>query len=343
MLEFIFIISFFILIFLLNYYSEKKNLLTNKTGELHQSFTSSEMVPLLGGIYLFYGFFIILYQLSLINVFLIAIFFLIGFFSDLKLIRSPNFRLVLQFIVIAIFVFYNQLEITNTRIYFLDSLLEIKYFNILFVIFCILVIVNGSNFIDGVNTNVIGYYIIISAILIFLGLTNELSENINNLYLWIFFCSVVYTLNFFNKIYLGDSGAYFLGFIYSIILINTYLLNQNISPFFIVLLLWYPGFENLFSLIRKLRINRSPMKPDQNHLHQLIFLFIKSKFKINKKKANTVSGSLINLYNLIIFTISIQDIHNTQLQILLISLNVTIYSSIYVRLFNLKLGNNLGN
>ena len=271
------------------------------------------------------------------NILLISVFFLIGLFSDLKLIKAPNFRLVLQFIVISIFVFYNQLEIINTRIYFLDSLLEIKYFNTLFVVFCILIIINGSNFIDGVNTNVIGYYIIISAILIFLGLTNELSENINNLYLWIFFCSVVYTLNFFNKIYLGDSGAYFLGFIYSIILINTYLLNQNISPFFIVLLLWYPGFENLFSLIRKLRINRSPMKPDQNHLHQLIFLFIRLKFKIDKKKTNTISGSLINLYNLLIFTISIQDIHNTQLQILLILLNVLVYCSIYICLLRIKL------
>jgi UDP-N-acetylmuramyl pentapeptide phosphotransferase/UDP-N-acetylglucosamine-1-phosphate transferase len=337
MIESIFVISFFILIFLLNHYSKKKFLLTNKTGDLHQSFTSSEVVPLLGGIYLFYGFFIIFYELSLMNILLISVFFLIGLFSDLKLIKAPNFRLVLQFIVISIFVFYNQLEIINTRIYFLDSLLEIKYFNTLFVVFCILIIINGSNFIDGVNTNVIGYYIIISAILIFLGLTNELSENINNLYLWIFFCSVVYTLNFFNKIYLGDSGAYFLGFIYSIILINTYLLNQNISPFFIVLLLWYPGFENLFSLIRKLRINRSPMKPDQNHLHQLIFLFIRLKFKIDKKKTNTISGSLINLYNLLIFTISIQDIHNTQLQILLILLNVLVYCSIYICLLRIKL------
>jgi len=337
MIESIFVISFFILIFLLNHYSKKKFLLTNKTGDLHQSFTSSEVVPLLGGIYLFYGFFIIFYELSLMNILLISVFFLIGLFSDLKLIKAPNFRLVLQFIVISIFVFYNQLEIINTRIYFLDSLLEIKYFNTLFVVFCILIIINGSNFIDGVNTNVIGYYIIISAILIFLGLTNELSENINNLYLWIFFCSVVYTLNFFNKIYLGDSGAYFLGFIYSIILINTYLLNQNISPFFIVLLLWYPGFENLFSLIRKLRINRSPMKPDQNHLHQLIFLFIRLKFKIDKKKTNTISGSLINLYNLLIFTISIQDIHDTQLQILLILLNVLVYCSIYICLLRIKL------
>ena len=342
MTQSIFIISFFILIYLLNHYSKKKNLLTNKTGDLHQSFTSSEVVPLLGGIYLFYGFFIIFYELPLMNILLISVFFLIGLFSDLKLIKSPNFRLVLQFIVISIFVFYNKLEIINTRIYFLDSLLEIKYFNILFVIFCILIIVNGSNFIDGVNTNVIGYYIIISAILIFLGFTSQLFENVDNFYIWMFICFIIYILNFCNKIYLGDSGAYFLGFIFSFFLIKLYLLNQNISPFFIVLLLWYPGFENLFSLLRKLRINRSPMKPDQNHLHQLIFLFIKSKFIINKKKANTVTGSLINLYNLIIFTISIQDIHNTQLQILLIFLNVTIYSLIYVRLFGLKLRNNLG-
>ena len=84
MLEFIFVISFFILIFLLNYYSEKKNLLTNKTGELHQSFTSTKVVPLLGGVYLFYGFFIILYQLSLINVFLILFFFFDWFFFRFK-------------------------------------------------------------------------------------------------------------------------------------------------------------------------------------------------------------------------------------------------------------------
>ena len=114
------------------------------------------------------------------------------------------------------------------------------------------------------------------------------------------------------------------------------------SPFFIVLLLWYPGFENLFSLLRKLKINRSPMKPDQNHLHQLIFLFIKSKFKINKEIINTISGSLINFYNLIIFAISTQDITNTKFQILLILLNLIIYTLIYVRLFRLKLRNNLG-
>ena len=62
------------------------------------------------------------------------------------------------------------------------------------VIFCILIIVNGSNFIDGVNTNVIGYYIIVSSIIIYLGFTNQLFENVYNFYIWVFICFTIYNL-----------------------------------------------------------------------------------------------------------------------------------------------------
>ena len=52
--------------------------------------------------------------------------------------------------------------------------------------------------------------------------------------------------------YLGDGGSFLFGSIFSLILIEFYLNNPGtISSFFIVLLLWYPAFENLFSIIRK--------------------------------------------------------------------------------------------
>ena len=56
----------------------------------------------------------------------------------------------------------------------------------------------------------------------------------------------------FNQFFLGDSGAYFLSFFIGFILIEIYNANLKISPYFIILLLWYPCFENLFSIIRKL-------------------------------------------------------------------------------------------
>ena len=40
------------------------------------------------------------------------------------------------------------------------------------------------------------------------------------------------------------------------------------------LIILVSAFENLFSIIRKLRLNRSALKADFNHLHQLLFLFI---------------------------------------------------------------------
>ena len=72
-----------------------------------------------------------------------------------------------------------------------------------------------------------------------------------NYFIYILF--ILYILNFLNKIYLGDNGAYLIGLIFSICLIDFYNDNHtSISPFFIVLLLWYPAFENLFSILRKI-------------------------------------------------------------------------------------------
>ena len=59
-----------------------------------------------------------------------------------------------------------------------------------------------------------------------------------------------------------------------------YLINfsQNfaLSPYFIILLLWYPCFELLFSMIRRIRKKLKTYKPDNFHLHQFIYKLIKN-------------------------------------------------------------------
>ena len=263
-------------------------------------------------------------------------FYLIGFFSDLKVLKSPIIRLISQILLILIFILKNNLFLENTRIIFLDYLLNYELFNIIFVIFCITIIINGTNFIDGVNCNVIGYYLIISLILYYLNLFDEFNSNIIYFGYWVFILLLLYILNFTNKLYLGDNGSYFLGFIYSCSLINIYLNNQNLSPFFIILLLWYPAFENLFSLLRKVNFNKSPLKPDQNHFHQLLFFFINKKKIANEKFINSITGNIILTYNLCIFLFASINPFNTQYQILLIVLNIFIYSFIYINLFKFK-------
>ena len=169
------------------------------------------------------------------------------------------------------------ITIENTRIDLLNNFLDIKIFNVFFVCFCILIVMNGSNFFDGLNTLSIGYYLLISIILFYL-IINEQIFIENRLLENLFFVLIgLYIFNLFNKIFMGDSGSILFGFIFSIFLIQIYFLNQHLSPFFIILLLWYPSFETLFSIIRKYSFGKTPLRPDSKHLHQLFFYFTKKK------------------------------------------------------------------
>ena len=334
---YIYILLNLILILFLNKLIKKKNFLISETGDFHQKFASKQKIPLTGGIFFFINsLYFFNFDFSIFYVFATSIFFL-GIFSDLKYLKSAKLRLFLQVFFVFFFIFLLDIKIINTRIYILDHFLQNSLLNYLFVSFCVLILINGSNFFDGLNTLNIGYFTIISLCIFYLNTNNEITLYNFPLEYILYSLLVMLLLNLFNQIYLGDSGSYLVGLFFSIFLIFIYKWNQNISPFFIILLLWYPCFENLFSILRKNISKKSPMRPDSNHLHQLIFYFIKKKMRLgNILHANIISACLINFYNLLIFLISLKFISNSQIQIILIIFNVIVYFFIYLKLFVLR-------
>ena len=337
MLNLIYLIVILFFVFLINNLFKKKSILLNYTGERHQLQTADGLVPRSGGIVFFLLFLFIFFDFK--NLFFLAtmtIVFLIGLFSDLKILQSPKKRLLLQAISIFFCVYFLNLEIISTRILFFDYVLSNYFVNILFTIFCITIVVNGTNLIDGLNGLVIGYYSIILYFLLnlnFFYLLDISPMNINLIFL-IFFILLV--LNFFNKLFIGDGGAYLLGFLFSVWAIFLQYKLLNISPFYIILLLWYPCFENLFSIIRKKIIRKNPFYPDTDHLHQLFFNYIKNLTKCSKTLSNTISSIIINIFNFIIIYVGNLDPYNTSLQIFCLITAVFIYIVSYFLLFNFK-------
>lgn len=322
-----------VLIILLNFYLLKKKYLVSETGDNHQKFSSKTQIPLTGGIFIFLSF-IYLCNMSELNLMIFSFFILLlGIISDLKLIKSANKRLFFQIPIVLVFIILNDIQINDTRIYLLDFLLSNFIINYFFVCFCILIVINGSNFFDGLNTLNIGYYLIICSLLTYLNLNNQILLNENFFSSLILVLGILYIFNFSNRIFLGDSGSYFLGFLFSILLINLYSENNQISPFFIILLLWYPSYETLFSMIRKNVLRRSPMRPDTNHLHQLIYFYLKDKFSKKVLSSNLITANCINCYNLLVFLIASKFVVNTQVQIIFIVLNLIVYTVIYLKLF----------
>ena len=175
------------------------------------------------------------------------------------------------------FVLLFDLEIKDLRNAYINQLISNNYVSFTFIIICFMVLINGSNFIDGLNGLALGHYLIVFFFLLNNNLFNSLNIDYINLISLILLFLFLLILNFKNKLFLGDSGSYLISFLTGYFLIKIYNYNYNVSPFFIALLLWYPCFENLFSIIRKFNFNSSPLKPDNMHLHQLIFIYIKKK------------------------------------------------------------------
>ena len=328
-----FIAFFLILSFLLIYISKKYNLFVDFKLEKHKRFSTTLKSYSIGGILLitFFIYSLILNQKDyLLFIFLFSI-FLLGLFSDLKKLNSVNLRFFLQTTLIIFFIFFLDLKISYTRVDLFNFILNNNILvNIIFTTFCLLILVNGGNFVDGLNGIILKYNIIIYVILLF-GLSNNFvyleKEFLQNL---IVVLSILLILNLAGLLYMGDSGAYLLSLFTGIYLINFSNENFFISPYLIVLLLWYPCFELLFSIIRRSLKATKTYKPDNFHLHQLIYSFVKTKLNFkNNLIIHFLTSSTINLYNLVIFLMALNSIHDSKIIIYFIIFNLIIYIFFY--------------
>jgi len=276
----------------------------NKPQAFHEFPTS-----IAGGIGLFFSFLIVYFDFALFKttfyfeyLSFCTLFFLLGLLDDFKINIYPRIRLALMITFLIILVKYNNFYIENTGIEILNNLLnDYNFFSLFFVCLCFLFIINGANLIDGYN-GLLGIHSLI--ILINLFFVNYLNQNYNLadlIFFGILFLTMFLIFNFpKGKLFLGDSGSYFLGSFISISTIETSLANPNISPFYFCILLFYLFFEVFFSFFRKLiKEKTSPLYPDRKHLHMIAYNML-LKQNNNKLKSNYFISVIINLVYLIL-------------------------------------------
>jgi len=328
---YIFLILFIFTFFLNSFLIKNNILLDSKKTSIHKSFTQDRnKVSYVGGFIILIACFFFWVEKDYNFIIFSVLIFILGIFSDLGLLKSPFKRFILQSITILSFLILYDTGIESIRIESLDYFLQYKVINLFFTTFCILIVINGSNFMDGVNTLTAGYFILILFSLLFIFFNNEIILlNYSLVIITIISLLIVFVFNIFGKIYLGDNGAYLIAFIISIILIDESKNNILISPYYVVNLLWYPAYENLFSIIRKVIQKKSPSGADNDHLHHLLFSYFKSTKSLNKKYANSLSACTINFFNLVIFCVASLYYSKTNIQILIILISLFFYNFFY--------------
>ena len=155
----------------------------------------------------------------------------------------------------------------------LDTLLMWTPFAIVFTIFTVGGVANAINIIDGYNGLAAGCAVIVLAALA------VVSARVGDTFLLtssLAMAGALLGFLFWNypkgKIFLGDGGAYLLGFWLAELSVLLVVRHPEVSPWFPLLLLAYPIFETLFSIYRKKFLRgRSPGQPESLHSHMLIY------------------------------------------------------------------------
>ena len=182
-------------------------------------------------------------------------------------------RLLLTMLAGAVAAWLLGSTLNRVDIPYIDDALVIPLIGVLFTIFAVGGVANAINIIDGYNGLASGYAFLVLAAMSWvawlLGDTLILSTTVA-------LAGAVLGFMRWNwpggKLFLGDGGAYLLGFMLAEIAVLIVIRNPEVSPWFSLSLLVYPVFETFYSMYRrKIRAGTSPGQPDGMHLHQLIY------------------------------------------------------------------------
>jgi UDP-N-acetylmuramyl pentapeptide phosphotransferase/UDP-N-acetylglucosamine-1-phosphate transferase len=199
--------------------------------------------------------------------------FAAGLAEDYTKRISPRRRLFFTAVSSALAVWGLQAVITHTTIPGLDWVVSMPLGAVLVTMFVVTGVANSVNIIDGFNG------LSSMCAMLILGAVAYVAFQVNDLSVMsLALAGVGALLGFFvwnypaGLVFLGDGGAYFVGFYVAEVSILLLHRNPQVSPMFPLLACIYPVFETLFSIYRRRVLrDQSPGVPDGIHLHSLIY------------------------------------------------------------------------
>ncbi len=243
-------------------------------------------MPRLGGLAIFLAFLLgyILYgdvstqMLSiLIGGFLLI---LVGIVDDINPVKA-RYKLIAQIIAATIVVLYGELYFTNVTLLGFNIYFNEFWGSLTSIIF-IVAITNAINLIDGLDglaAGISSIYFLTIAIIAFI------LNRIGGLDVIISLIMLGSTLGFLfhnfppAKIFMGDTGSLFLGFMISIIALLGYKVTTFTSLIVPIVILAIPIFDTVFAILRRLIKGQNIGVADKEHFHHQL---LKMKYSPTK-------------------------------------------------------------
>lgn len=238
-----------------------------------------EPIARLGGLAIIFGFLVAIlcfntgFNRQMISTLVgAAIIVVMGVVDDCKNLDA-KIKFVIQIIAALIVIYGGDIKIkvfTNPNI-FSDNLYWVlpEWISVVGTMLWIVFITNAVNFIDGLDGLAAGVSAIMSVSLVFISVRlGEFSIALFGIAL-MGGCFGFLPFNFNPaKIFMGDTGSTFLGFMLASLSIQGMFKSYAVISFAVpLLILGLPLFDALFAMLRRIMTGKSPMTADRGHLH----------------------------------------------------------------------------
>lgn len=197
--------------------------------------------------------------------------FFFGFREDLTKDGSVLLRLSTSVVAAGAGVWLTGIYLNHVDVVWLDQLLGIPSIAIIFTLFAVAGLTNAINILDGFNGLASGVALII--LLFISGMAVQVGDHDLAEIALILFAAIVGFMLFnypFGKIFLGDCGAYFIGFMLAWLAILLPMRNPEVSPWASLLVCAYPVWEAIYSMCRRIKNKTKVTQADDQHLHSLV-------------------------------------------------------------------------
>lgn len=255
-------------------------------------------IPRLGGLAIYLGFMITAFIFTDVSPLLLTIFIggslivILGMLDDIFRLKA-----ILKFIVqigVAFVAVWQGITIESITIF--GSTINFGGWSIFITVFWIVGLTNAINLIDGLDGLSCGVSAICSFSLLLV--TIVMGEVHSAIIITAILCGACVGFLPFNinpaKIFMGDTGALFLGYTLSVISISGVLKVHTLVSFIIPLSIFaLPLFDTTFAILRRVIHGRSPFEPDRGHLHHRLI-----DMGLNQKQTVAVLYSICALLGL---------------------------------------------
>ncbi|GLS03819.1 glycosyl transferase [Chitiniphilus shinanonensis] len=198
--------------------------------------------------------------------------FLGGLLEDILKVGLVKTRLAAMAAGVLLLIYLLDWRVVRVDFPWVSNWLALEPISIALTLIAIVGVINAMNLIDGYNGLASAVGMIILASLAYIGLKVG-DRQITTLAVTLLGACAGFM--FWNwprgLIFLGDGGAYVIGFGIASLSVGLVMRNPNVSAWYAVVLLLYPIVETIFTINRRLHRQASPGLPDAAHLHQLVY------------------------------------------------------------------------